>query len=134
MDTSILHTELKFKSSRSSGSGGQHVNKVATRISLAFDVEASVHLSDTQKKYIKKKLNHKINKEGILALDCSETRSQYRNKQLVVEQFDQLILEAIKPPKRRKKVPKARQANAKERLEKKRRKSEKKALRGKVRL
>lgn len=134
MDTLILHTELTFKSSRSSGSGGQHVNKVATRVSLAFDVNKSVFLSDTQKKRIEKKLKHRMNKEGVLLLDCSETRSQYRNKQLVIQQFDQLIQEAIKPPKYRKKIPKARQANPNVRLEKKRKRSEKKALRGKVQL
>ncbi|PHN02793.1 alternative ribosome rescue aminoacyl-tRNA hydrolase ArfB [Flavilitoribacter nigricans] len=132
MDINILKAELDFRTSRSSGSGGQHVNKVATRVELLFDVDASQFLNDSQKARIKRKLYNRITKEGVLLLDCSETRSQHRNKQLVIEQFEHLIREALRPPKRRKKVPNARQANPRKRLENKRRHSQKKALRGKV--
>lgn len=132
MDIKILKTELNFRTSRSSGSGGQHVNKVATRVELLFDVDDSQFLSDSQKNKIKHKLRNRINKEGILLLDCSETRSQHRNKQLVIEQFERLIREALRPPKRRKKIPNARQANPRKRLENKRRNAQKKALRGRV--
>jgi ribosome-associated protein len=134
MDIDKLHTELNFRTSRSSGSGGQHVNKVATRVELLFDVDASVFLSPEQKVHIGQKLANRITKEGILLLDNSETRSQHRNKQLVIEQFDELIREALRPKKRRKKVPRARQPDPKKRLEKKRRRSEKKAMRGKIRV
>jgi ribosome-associated protein len=134
MDIDKLHTELNFRTSRSSGSGGQHVNKVATRVELLFDVDASVFLSPEQKVHIGQKLANRITKEGILLLDNSETRSQHRNKQLVIEQFDELIREALRPKKRRKKVPRARQTDPKKRLEKKRRRSEKKAMRGKIRV
>lgn len=132
MDTNILKSELDFRTSRSSGSGGQHVNKVATRVELLFEVDASQFLSDSQKQRIRRKLHNRITKDGVLLLDCSETRSQHRNKQLVIEQFEQLIREALRPPKRRKKIPNARQANPRKRLEAKRRHAEKKALRGKV--
>lgn len=132
MDTKILKAELDFRTSRSSGSGGQHVNKVATRMELLFDVDGSQFLNDAQKQRIKRKLHNRITKEGVLQLDCSETRSQHRNKQLVISQFEQLIREALRPPKRRKKVPRSRQANPKKRLEAKRRKSEKKEMRRKV--
>lgn len=132
MDTKILNAELNFRTSRSSGSGGQHVNKVATRVELLFDVDASQFLSDAQKQRIRRKLHNRITKEGILLLDCSETRSQHRNKQLVIEQFENLIREALRPPKRRKKVPDSRQANPRKRLEAKKRQAEKKASRRKV--
>lgn len=132
MNIDNLHIELNFRTSRSSGSGGQHVNKVATRVELLFDVDASVFLTGDQKKRIRQKLRHRITKDGILLLDNSETRSQHRNKQLVIDQFDYLIREALRPEKRRKKVPRSRQAHPKKRLEQKRRRSEKKALRGKV--
>lgn len=132
MDINILKAELNFRTSRSSGSGGQHVNKVATRVELLFDVDGSQFLNDAQKQRIKRKLHNRITKEGILQLDCSETRSQHRNKQLVIEQFENLIREALRPPKRRKKVPRSRQANPKKRLESKRRQSEKKELRRKI--
>ena len=134
MNTDLLHTELKFRTSRSSGSGGQHVNKVATRVELLFDVDASVFLSPDQKKRIREKLRHRITRESILLLDNSETRSQHRNKELVIAQFDQLIKEALRPEKQRKKIPRARQTDPKKRLEQKRRHSEKKAFRGKVRI
>lgn len=132
MDIDILKAELDFRTSRSSGSGGQHVNKVATRVELLFDIEASQFLNNSQKARIKSRLKNRITKEGVLLLDCSETRSQHRNKQLVIDQFDQLIREALRPPKRRKKVPNARQTNPRKRLEAKRRQAQKKALRGKV--
>lgn len=132
MDTSTLHKELKFRTSRSSGSGGQHVNKVATRVELLFDVMASQQLDEAQKQRVQQRLANRITKEGILLLECSETRSQHRNKELVTEQFDQLLAEALKAPKRRKKVPDARQAAPQSRLQEKRRRAEKKAWRGPV--
>lgn len=132
MDIDKLHTELSFRTSRSSGSGGQHVNKVATRVELLFDIAASDVLSEAQKERLQRRLSHRISQSGELQLSCSETRSQHRNKQLVIEKFDDLIREALRPRPKRKKVPRARQANPKKRLEKKRRHSAKKALRGKV--
>lgn len=131
MDTKLLHIELDFRTSRSSGSGGQHVNKVSTQVELLFDVDASAFLSDTHKSRIKKNLKNRINKEGVLQLRCSSSRSQHRNKQLVVHHFDELITKAIQAPPKRKKV-KARQADPKTRLRKKRLHGEKKAMRKKV--
>lgn len=131
MDTKALHIELQFRTSRSSGAGGQHVNKVSTQVELLFDVDASVFLSDVQKARIKKQLKNRINREGILQLRCSSSRSQHRNKQLVIQHFDELIAKAVKAPLKRKKV-KARQADPATRLRKKRQHAEKKALRKKV--
>lgn len=131
MDTKPLHIELQFRTSRSSGAGGQHVNKVSTQVELLFDVDASVFLSDTQKARIKKQLKNRINREGVLQLRCSSSRSQHRNKQLVIQYFDELITKAVKAPPRRKKV-KARQADPATRLRKKREHAEKKARRKKI--
>lgn len=131
MDTKQLHIELQFRTSRSSGAGGQHVNKVATQVELLFDVDGSIFLNDTLKTRIKRKLKNRINKEGILQLRCSTSRSQHRNKQLVIQQFDELLAEAMKAPPKRKKV-KAAQANPATRLRKKKEHSEKKARRKKI--
>ena len=129
MDTKSLHIELQFRTSRSSGAGGQHVNKVSTQVELLFDVEASAFLSDTQKARVRKNLKNRINRDGILQLRCS--RSQHRNKQLVIQHFDELIAKAVQAPPKRKKV-KARQADPATRLRKKKQHSEKKAMRKKV--
>ncbi|NRB53765.1 MAG: aminoacyl-tRNA hydrolase [Saprospiraceae bacterium] len=131
MDTTSLHIELQFRTSRSSGAGGQHVNKVSTQVELLFDVEASAFLTDTQKARVKKNLKNRINRDGILQLRCSSSRSQHRNKQLVIQHFDELITKAVKAPPKRKKV-KARQADPATRLRKKKLHSEKKAMRKKL--
>ncbi len=131
MDTKQLHIELQFRTSRSSGAGGQHVNKVATQVELLFDVDGSIFLSDTLKARIKRNLKNRINKEGVLQLRCSSSRSQHRNKQLVIQQFDEVLTEAMKAPPRRKKVKTA-QAHPATRLRKKKLHSEKKAMRKKI--
>ena len=131
MDTKQLHIELQFRTSRSSGAGGQHVNKVATQVELLFDVNGSIFLNNTLKARIKRKLKNKINKEGILQLRCSSSRSQHRNKQLVIQQFDEVLTEAMKAPPKRRKVKTA-QAHPATRLRKKKQHSEKKAMRKKI--
>lgn len=132
MDIEKLHTELAFRTSRSSGSGGQHVNKVSTRVELLFDIAASTVLNDKQKALLSERLSNRIRQNGELQLACSATRSQHRNKELVIAKFDELIRQALRPRVKRKKVPRSRQANPKARLQKKRRRSEKKALRRKI--
>lgn len=131
MDLKALHAELQFRTSRSSGSGGQHVNKVETRIELLFSVRESQFLSNDEKERLLQLLANRINKEGILLIASGNYRSQLRNKKAAIEKFDELLGEALKPPKKRKPVKKL-TANPEKRLEAKRRHSEKKALRGKV--
>ena len=131
IDPTTLRPELNFRTSRSSGSGGQHVNKVETRVELLFDVMASKVLSATQKRRIKNALKKRINKEGVLQLSVQESRSQAANREKAIRKFYKLIKKALVPPKKRKKV-KPLVANREKRLKKKKQRSEVKAMRGKV--
>lgn len=96
-----LKTELKFRTSRSSGPGGQSVNKVSTKVELLFNVQNSQFLRLRQKEIVVEKLKNRINIEGILYLTSDETRSQLNNKELVIERFFSLLEEALKPIKKR---------------------------------
>ncbi|MFT5834342.1 MAG: ribosome-associated protein [Cognaticolwellia sp.] len=133
MNNLDLNKEFTFRTSKSSGAGGQHVNKVETRVELLFDVNASQILGGVEKNLIWQNLANRINGEGILLLANDSERSQLRNKKLVIKRFNQLIQIALTPkPKRRlTKVP--RSVHAK-RLTNKKQTSEKKATRKKVKL
>ena len=98
----LLHQELRYKTSRSSGAGGQNVNKVESRVELLFDINNSANLTDDQKELLNLKLNNKINKEGVLLLSCQSARSQFENKRLVVLKFDELLIQSFKTNKARK--------------------------------
>jgi ribosome-associated protein len=119
-------TEFTFKTSRSSGSGGQNVNKVSTKVDLYFQVDESVLLDEDQKKRINKKLKNKINSEGQLHLSEQSSRSQFKNKKLVIEKFHELLEESLKVQKPRKATKPSKTAVAK-RLKEKKIQSEKKA-------
>ncbi len=104
MDVEILLTELNFKGIRSSGPGGQHVNKTASKVEVAFDLESSRALSDIEKDRLRDKLSSKLSADGILTLQCGETRSQHRNKAIVIERLVSLLQENLKVVKKRKKT------------------------------
>ncbi len=91
--------ELVFNATRSSGPGGQHVNKVSTRIELRFDIRASGLLQDAEKITLFNKLAKRISKEGILILVSQAERSQFDNKRKVTEKFHKLIEKALAPVK-----------------------------------
>jgi len=93
--------ELKFTFSRAGGPGGQHVNKVSTRVSLLFDVNASPSLTDRQKSLINKRLAARINRDGQLRVDCAATRGQAANRVRAVEIFAGLLARALRSRKRR---------------------------------
>jgi len=99
IDKENLIKELHFKAIRSSGAGGQHVNKVSSKIELTFDVLNSQHLSLNQKETLQEKLSNRINKEGILILFCDESRSQHKNKDLAIKRFLEVISDALKRQK-----------------------------------
>lgn len=130
MNTAQLIQELEFKAVRSSGAGGQHVNKVSTKIELSFKLDTSTGLSDKEKERIKSKLANRITKENLILLQCDESRSQHKNKDLAIKRFIALLENALIIPKRRKKTKPSRAAVEK-RLHSKRKASQKKANRGK---
>ena len=104
MDKKILIEELKIKAVRSSGAGGQHVNKVSTKVELFFDVFNSQALSSEEKERIYKNLGHRITKAQLLILQVDESRSQHRNKEEAIKRFIGLVETALKIPKKRKKT------------------------------
>ena len=93
--------EWVFNTSRSSGSGGQHVNKVSTKVELRFDIVNSLLLTEEQKECLIKKLHNIVTKHGILQIVSDTERSQLANKKLVIERFYKLLEDALKvQPKR----------------------------------
>ena len=118
MEAQNLIKELSFKAIRSGGAGGQHVNKVSTKIVLFFDVARSDYLSDEEKEWLINKLYSKLTKENILILNCDESRSQHKNKEIVIERFLQIITNALKIKKPRKKTRPSK-ASVKKRLDSK---------------
>ena len=125
--------ELNFKAIRSSGAGGQHVNKVSSKIELNFNLENSNVLSEREKELLKTKLSSRLTKENKLILFCDETRSQHRNKDLVIKRFLELLKTNLIGPKNRKKTKPTR-GSIKRKTENKKRVSVKKALRKKPKL
>ena len=80
MDKQILLSELNFKAVRSSGAGGQNVNKVSSKVVLTFDLQNSQGLNEEEKVYLKEKIASKLTLEDVLILNCDEDRSQFKNK------------------------------------------------------
>ncbi len=93
--------EFKFQTSRSSGPGGQHVNKVSSRVELRFNVRESQVLSEDDKVKISEKLATRINNDGILSIVVQADRSQLKNKQAAIERFFELLTKAFTPVKKR---------------------------------
>ncbi|MEZ4855096.1 MAG: alternative ribosome rescue aminoacyl-tRNA hydrolase ArfB [Gelidibacter sp.] len=128
MDEEALIAELKFKAVRSSGAGGQNVNKVASKVELVFSLGDSLVLTEDQKALLVQNIGNRLTKDLVLLLQCDESRSQHKNKTLVIKRFLELINEALIVPEVRipTKIPKA---VIKKRLHSKRKTSEKKTNR-----
>jgi ribosome-associated protein len=121
-DLEIPDEELAFTTSRSSGPGGQNVNKVSTRVTLLFDVERSPSLSDRQRELVRERLAGRINRDGVLRVVSQRHRTQSANREAAVARFGALLAEAFSetPERVPTKIPTA--INEK-RLEEKRRRS-----------
>jgi ribosome-associated protein len=126
-----LEKEFSFRMSRSSGKGGQHVNKVSTRVELLFDVLNSEILTEREKNLVIKNLAAIISQNGILQIASQDSRSQLRNKENAKAKFFEKLEKALTVEKPRKKTRKPKSLNEK-RLKKKKIQGEKKSTRQKV--
>ena len=117
--------ELSYKTSRSSGSGGQNVNKVETSLTVIWKVEDSTVFTESEKERILLKLKNKINAEGILQTTVSESRTQLQNKKIATEKIQELVNKSLIVPKKRI-ATKPSRAKVEKRLESKKKLSEKK--------
>jgi ribosome-associated protein len=109
MDKSIIASEFSFKAVRSSGAGGQNVNKVSSKVVLSFDLLNSKGFTDDEKTLLQTKLATKLTQDGILILTSEEDRSQLKNKEKVIKKCFKLLENALIIPKERKetKIPRA---------------------------
>ena len=124
----VAEDELRFTYSRSSGPGGQNVNRVETRVTLLFDLFGSPSLSEGQKRRIAIRLATRINKEGILRVVSQRHRTREANRRAATERFEELLTGALRIQRLRRKTRVPRQARRR-RLEGKRRRGELKRLR-----
>ncbi|WP_104735360.1 alternative ribosome rescue aminoacyl-tRNA hydrolase ArfB [Hanstruepera ponticola] len=127
-DEELLISELQFKAVRSSGAGGQHVNKVSSKVVLNFDLNNSQVFSEEQKVLLFKNLATRLTSEGVLILQSDESRSQHKNKEFVIKRFLELIKQGLIVPKKRKPTKTPKSVKLK-RLTNKKQQSEKKANR-----
>ena len=109
MEKQKIISELSFKAVRSSGAGGQNVNKVSSKVVLTFDLKNSQALTEEEKLLVETKLSSRLTTDSVLILNCDEDRSQFRNKEIVTKRFLELIKNALLIPKERKpsKIPKS---------------------------
>lgn len=118
----VPESELVFKASRSSGPGGQNVNKLNTRVTALFNVAGSPSLSDDQKQQIRHALSTRVDKEGVLHVASQKHRSQEANRRAAAERLQQLVRDALTPRPVRKKTKTPRAARERRLQEKKQRK------------
>ena len=109
MEKDKLISELQFKAVRSSGAGGQNVNKVSSKVVLSFDLKNANSLSIEEKLLLETNLSSRLTKDQILILNCDEDRSQLKNKEIVIKRFLTIIEQGLYIPKIRKatKIPKS---------------------------
>jgi ribosome-associated protein len=130
MNWTTILSELTFRTSRSSGAGGQHVNKTETKVEVLFDVDASAGISEEEKITIKSRLKNRISDDGLLIMSSQKSRSQFSNKEDVIERLQAHLEKALIPRLKRKRTKPSKEA-IEERLAKKKQNAEKKESRRK---
>jgi len=128
MRPEIILKEVQFKAVRSSGAGGQHVNKTSSKVELSFSIFTSEGLTVPEKERLANKLASRLTSEGVLLLQSSESRSQHRNKKKVIDRLLQLLQDHLKVAKPRRKTKPSRGA-IERRLQSKKQHAKKKANR-----
>ncbi|MHC5201941.1 alternative ribosome rescue aminoacyl-tRNA hydrolase ArfB [Myroides sp. LJL119] len=131
MNIDFLKNEFVCKAVRSTGPGGQHVNKVSSKVIVNWNLVGSTFFNEHEKQILLQKLSTRINKFGVLHLECDQTRSQFQNKELAIQRVYSLIQIALKVDKQRKatRVPKS---VLKRRQEEKQKISQKKQFRKRI--
>lgn len=130
MDIQNLLGELDFRAIRSSGPGGQHANKVSSKVALIFDLKGSRALNESEIRRLTSFFKNRLSSSGVLTLYCEETRSQHQNKSLLIKRFIKLLEKGLEEPKIRKETRPPKSAVIK-RLQSKKKQSEKKKHRQK---
>jgi ribosome-associated protein len=128
INSALVFPELEFQTSRSSGPGGQNVNKVNSKVTLRFDVVHSKILTEDEKFALGNKLQSKLTEEGVLLITSQEKRSQLDNKKNTIEKFNSILKKAFQPHKPRKKTKPTKGA-IEQRIKKKKAVSQKKQWR-----
>lgn len=128
----IPASELTFRATRSGGPGGQHANTSATRVELTWNVRTSPSLSDRRRELLLARLASRLDADGTLRLVSDTHRSQHQNRKDVTQRFADLLADALRPRKTRRKTRPTR-ASKERRLKAKKQRGEKKRLRGPVR-
>lgn len=128
LNRQLLISECDFKAVRSSGVGGQHVNKTSSKVVLGWNLEKSGALSEDEKERLREKLSTRLTKDGVLLLHYGRGRSQHRNKEQVIKNFLSVLQKGLRRSKPRKKT-KPTKASKQKRLRAKKQHAEKKANR-----
>jgi ribosome-associated protein len=131
MSFTIPPDELRFRSARAGGPGGQHVNKTSTKIEVLWDVANTTSLSDAQRLRVMERLANRIDADGVLHVVAAERRSQLQNREMAVARINQITQEALRVPKPRRKTRPPKRA-VEERLSDKKKQAEKKDRRKRV--
>jgi ribosome-associated protein len=118
-EVAIPLAEISFRFTTSSGPGGQHANRSATRAVLMFDVAQSPTLTDEVRQRLLTKLATRLDKEGVLQIQVQDSRSQIQNRELAIARFQELLAETLKKRKKRRKTKPSRAAQEARLAEKK---------------
>jgi len=130
MKEDLILREINFTAVTSGGPGGQHANKVSSKVRLTFDIDQSQALSEPEKIALRNKLSSKLSKNHQLILTSDQSRSQHKNREIVSERFLKLLKRTLKPAQKRIKTKPTRSSKLK-RLDQKKKAAQKKELRRK---